>query len=623
MALEGRVRSVAHGGRSRGTGAARGAARGRAVRTGAPVAAGLLLLLVALLVGAVGRWLPLVAVASLGLAVAELLLLRLLTAALPRQIGAVLGALDARIALEQALLLVFVVQLDQLSAATRAAVVVAVAVYQLLRMAHAAQGHAVERLAVPRAQVRGIAGAPVLRTRLSPLLADQGQELLVAASALPGIALVWALATGSHVLLAPAAVLMALAAAAVVARGGVDVLALVRRPRGARLFTAVHEAVVRHRPDVVLYAADGGPRDAHWVTPWLDVLDDLDRPALVVVRDPGLFDALPPARTPVVCLPGHRDVRALALPDTRVALYVSNSADNVRLLRDPGLRSAFIGHGDSDKSSSTNPVMKAYDEVWVAGEGARARLLRADVGVRADAVRVVGRPQVRRVQRRTAARTGAPVTVLYAPTWEGGSGDPAECSLLHSGLAVVERLLALGDVRVLYRPHPNTGSRDPRVARESQRIRAALARAGAPHAVVEAPATDVYTALNAADVLVTDITSVITDFLASGKPYLVVNGSDLDDAAFRDRYPSSAGAQLVGRGGEGLEAALADARGADSMRPAREALRVHLIGPPAEDPVGVFSAAIDALGSTLARRPQAAPRADPRAAVVPPPGRAA
>lgn len=323
---------------------------------------------------------------------------------------------------------------------------------------------------------------------------------------------------------------------------------------------------------------------------------------MVIVRDPGVIDLLPPAATPVVCLPDAGDVLPFTLPDARVALYAANSPENVRLLRNPQLRSAFIGHGDSDKAASASPLSKMYDEVWVSGEAGRDRYLKADVGVRPEQIRIVGRPQVHKVLRGAPVEPGGPCSVLYAPTWEGLYGDASESSLLHSGPDVVRSLLSVGGVRVLYRPHPKTGVSDSRFVRAHEEILATLAAAGGPHAAIDASTTDLHDAFNMADVMVTDVSSVISDFLASGKPYIAVNGTDLSEPDFRERFPSTAGACIAGRGAEGLVEALVDARGPDTMRAARERVRSKLIGPPTDDPISVFAQAIDALGDTLRPR---------------------
>ena len=78
----------------------------------------------------------------------------------------------------------------------------------------------------------------------------------------------------------------------------------------------------------------------------------------------------------------------------RVALYPANTIKNMHLLREPGIKHVFIGHGDSDKVSSINPFTRVYDEVWVAGRAGRDRWARARVGVRDDAIVEVGRPQL-------------------------------------------------------------------------------------------------------------------------------------------------------------------------------------------------------------------------------------
>ena len=576
----------------------------RSARLGVLVVTCLVVALAVLLAGALDGWLVAVAVAGIGVAGCEVVLHPMLVSVLPRQLHVALGELYARLALEQALLLVFVVREPRLSDTARAVVVLSVVAYQLLRTAHSLAGFTVTRLAVPRAQVRDLAHPHPPGVLLAPLTGPRTVQLLVAASGLPALGLLWAALTGSFALIAPAAVVMVLVAGAVLAAGLPALLTLRRRPRGAAALRAAHEAVLRHRPEVVLYS-NGGVDDLHWVTTWLDPLDALGargRPGLVMVRDPAVLDVLPPSVTPVVCLTDARDVLPFTLPDVRVAFFVSNGGENVRLLRNPRLRSAFIGHGDSDKAASASPLAKMYDEVWVAGEAARDRYALAQVGVRPEQIRIVGRPQVRHVRAGAPLAAGAPCSVLYAPTWEGLFQDIAESSLLHSGVTLVRDLLSLDGVRVIYRPHPKTGARDPRFRRAHEDVLALLADAGPLHTVAESTTTDLHSAFNMADVLITDVSSVISDFLASGKPYLVVNGTNLSAAAFREQFPSTAGAGIVGRGSDGLEAAVADARGPDSMRAARQRVRLQLLGPSTDDPVEFFARAIDALGDTLRPR---------------------
>jgi hypothetical protein len=69
-------------------------------------------------------------------------------------------------------------------------------------------------------------------------------------------------------------------------------------------------------------------------------------------------------------------------------------------------------------------------------------------------------------------------TVLYAPTWEGWSDDLAHSSVSTMGPAIVRALLDHApQVRVLYKPHPLTGTRDAQAVERHQEIVAMIERA--------------------------------------------------------------------------------------------------------------------------------------------------
>ena len=97
--------------------------------------------------------------------------------------------------------------------------------------------------------------------------------------------------------------------------------------------------------------------------------------------------------------------------------------------------SAFIGHGDSDKSASNNPFSRAYDELWVAGEAGADRYRRS--GPRASTRTSTASSDVRRCTRSRASRAWATrtiPTVLYAPTWEGVNLDQEYSSVSAVGV---------------------------------------------------------------------------------------------------------------------------------------------------------------------------------------------
>jgi len=105
------------------------------------------------------------------------------------------------------------------------------------------------------------------------------------------------------------------------------------------------------------------------------------------------------------------------------------------------------------------------------------------------------------------------------------------------------------------------------------------------------------------DLLISDVSSVVTDFLYSRKPYVVTNPHELDDEAFRAEYPSAAAAALVSPATiDRLAGIVDDARGADLLRTQRDVVATYLLGAERADPLAGFTEAVDAALATQAAR---------------------
>ncbi|WP_239161312.1 CDP-glycerol glycerophosphotransferase family protein [Acrocarpospora phusangensis] len=354
-----------------------------------------------------------------------------------------------------------------------------------------------------------------------------------------------------------------------------------------RVIRAVDERVRAYRPEVLLYFS--GPADSvYQASMWLPVLAGLDRRAVIVLRERALLGGLGPTTLPVLCIPSAVDMMNFRGLDTaRVALFASNVGNNIHMLRTPGLVSVFIGHGDSDKEASFNPFTKVYDEVWVAGPAGRDRYRRAAVGVPDSAIVEVGRPQLAGI---TGERPATPYrTVLYAPTWEGWTDELFHSSVAAMGPQLVQALLD-HSVRLIYKPHPLIGHRCPAARAAHRRVLAVIARAGQPAGRVATD--DLYACFNQADLLVSDISSVVADFVASGKPYAVTNVAGRPAADFRERHPTARAAYLLGRELTELPEILAQLdKDEDALTEERRALRGYLLGE--GDAMGRFRRAVD------------------------------
>ncbi|GAA1278724.1 hypothetical protein Psi02_60690 [Planotetraspora silvatica] len=372
----------------------------------------------------------------------------------------------------------------------------------------------------------------------------------------------------------------------------------------AQVIQAVDEQVRAYAPEVLLYFS-GSVKSVYQATMWLETLERIGRRTVVVLRQRSLPAVLGPTTLPVVCIPSAVDLMNFrGLDSAGVALFAANVGNNIHLLRKPGVTSVFIGHGDSDKEASFNPFTKVYDEVWVAGPAGRERYRHAEVGVRDEAIVEVGRPQLAAVLRGSPYTRGTlPVpTVLYAPTWEGWTTDLFHTSIDLMGPRLVRALLN-EPVRLIYRPHPLTGHRSAAARAAHRKIMAQLrdAHADGPwaHVAVTGGGPDLYECFNQADLLIGDISSVVSDFVASGKPYVVTNVAGLPDDEFRARCPSARAAYLLGHDLGGLTGVLASLReGEDTMAAARRELRAHLLGPDEPDALTRFD---EAVGRAVAR----------------------
>jgi hypothetical protein len=364
---------------------------------------------------------------------------------------------------------------------------------------------------------------------------------------------------------------------------------------GDKLRVAIQARVATLRPTVMLYHS-GDPESMYQVNMWLSTVDALPHSAVIVLRENNTLPLLGKTSTPVLCIQQPVDFMMFALPDIRVAMYTANVGKTIHMLREPGVRHVFIGHGDSDKSASSNPFSKAYSEIWVAGEAGRDRYRRANIGIHEDEIIDVGRPQLSNIAKATGRPSGE-ITVLYAPTWEGWTNDPAHTSVVQAGLPLVQRLLSLPDVRLMYKPHPLTGTVTTAAANADRRIREAVERAavggrGPRHEVVVGPQRGLYDCFNECDVLVADVSSVLSDFIESRKPYVVPNLSGLDDEEFRTTFPSTSAAYLLDPGAERIGSILEQIRADDPLADARDELKYYLLGPDEPDALTRFTAAV-------------------------------
>jgi CDP-glycerol glycerophosphotransferase (TagB/SpsB family) len=313
-----------------------------------------------------------------------------------------------------------------------------------------------------------------------------------------------------------------------------------------------------------------------------------------------------------------------------------------------------------------------YDAVWTAGRAGRDRYAIADVGVRDDDIVEVGRPQLAPIQPWRGVPDGRIPTVLYAPTWEGWDGNPGNTSIVLAGESIVTQLITADPpVRVLYKPHPFTGtvSKDAKAAH--QRIAALVEKAAAEraadsrfavdgaaqaaaqaelariearlaeltgkggekrdeaeatrdglvdvarheeiarlraewndaywrafpaweHRVITGAEPRLYDCFNVSDAMVSDISSVVSDFIASGKPYAVTDSAELGVEEFKRQNTAVRAAVILSNSAAELGELLGAVRdpAADPLAQDRTELKEYLLGPAEPASIDQFNTAV-------------------------------
>ena len=161
-----------------------------------------------------------------------------------------------------------------------------------------------------------------------------------------------------------------------------------------RISKEVADALDAIRPEAIVYMSADAGQSQYILNQWVPTIERIHQSAFILVREASHLKPIRPTSLPVIYAPRTRHCEELTRPSVRIAFYLANAGKNVHLLREARLKHVFLNHGDSDKSTSANPVARVYDEVWVAGEAAVERYEAAGIHMPREQYAIVGRPQV-------------------------------------------------------------------------------------------------------------------------------------------------------------------------------------------------------------------------------------
>ena len=143
----------------------------------------------------------------------------------------------------------------------------------------------------------------------------------------------------------------------------------------------------------------------------------------------------------------------------KAILYPANNGVNLQAIRNSSLKHIFIGHGDSDKISSANKVLRLYDEVWVAGKAHIDRFVSTGINFSSIDFKVIGQPWMRDWLRDINRKVLHDDNVGYFPTWSGYF-ENANYSSLGQFEAISKSITSiLINSNIIVKMHPWTDSK--------------------------------------------------------------------------------------------------------------------------------------------------------------------
>ncbi|MFE2290002.1 hypothetical protein [Streptomyces sp. NPDC059452] len=288
------------------------------------------------------------------------------------------------------------------------------------------------------------------------------------------------------------------------------------------------------------------------------------------------------------------------------------------------------------------PTWEGWDDnpgntsLLLAGENIVRRLLAAD-----DQVRIIYKPhpftgirsaKAKAVDARIRGMLGKAATERAAePRWaKEAEGTAAARSAARAELVRIDarlaELAALGHSGGDDAEESRVSLADPAREAEAARLRAewndAYWRSFGwwEHRTVTGAQPKLYDCFNESDAMVSDISSVVSDFIASGKPYAVTDSAGLGAEEFKRQNTAVRAAVILSNGAEELDellAAVADPA-KDALAGARRELKTYLLGPDEPTSMEQFNAAVRALAAKAeARNAGVAQRIGDQAVAVP------
>lgn len=319
---------------------------------------------------------------------------------------------------------------------------------------------------------------------------------------------------------------------------------------------------------------DASAKGLYQLNMWLPSLEAIGEDFFIIS---GRKDLVPEiqkiSKRPTFVVSTAQISRLAKVPGLKTWIFVNNSPRNSELVRFPQFTHIQLMHGDSEKTASYNPVNGMYSKIFVAGQAGIDRYSRNGVKIAAEKFVKVGRPQL--AEMKVGRDASAVPTLMICPTWGGSAEDEIYTSL--SLTPVMAQAAIDAGVRVLYRPHPFSfrAAGDLKVIDEVHRLLQADNDTNKRGHLFGPAATQITEAeaINLSTAMVSDISGIVSDWLFSLKPYLLIS-MDISAKEFSTKYPVAKSGLVLDEIGESdIRAKFSELLGADKLLKARTEMR--------------------------------------------------
>lgn len=343
-----------------------------------------------------------------------------------------------------------------------------------------------------------------------------------------------------------------------------------------------------YNPEFGVYVSGLG-NVSYQINQWISVLEKIDIPKVIFIRERATYRKMKKTGIPVIFMRSQKDVEDVysSCINLKTILYPANTQKNTQSLRHFRLNHYFINHGESDKAVNQSKLLMAYDKLLVGGQLAEDRMREAGLPLRKNQVVHVGRPQAELLLDKI--QSPKPIkTILYAPTWEGFVDNVNYSSVSTFGYKILKALVRDGRFKVLFKPHPYTGHRTEEQKHYLSSIKKLCNR---KTMVFIDSMVGIHELMNQSDLMITDISSVLNEYLITNKPIVLCSTQGRCDEELRKEFPSTRAAYIV-KDADDFMSNLEAIVEADPLWEKRSEVRKYSLGDPNESAMERFTVVI-------------------------------